>query len=341
MRFVNHILAGGMFAASCYGPNAAVGIPCNAQLECPSGQVCDLAAPGGPTCVITTSPRDDASPDTDSGVIKIPLDAFEGPLDASVDAAVDAALIYPAPANDLAADAIDVSSGGTYSWDSTGAADDFSPSCAAGSGPDVFFKITLAAPEVIYLDTFGSAANSVIVVRTGDCTPIGSAEACVDDSCGTTQSHGAWSLPAGTHCIIADQVGDTGGSMAKLKVTRGNRAGDPLTGASGSVSGNTCTSDNNSNNSGSCGNEPANDHHFFVAACPGAHSLHIETCTGASWDTVLQIRNNANSSLGCTDDDCSGLQSSLTETVIGPGLFWAIIDGYEDCGAYTMQYSMQ
>jgi hypothetical protein len=56
---------------------------------------------------------------------------------------------------------------------------------------------------------------------------------------------------------------------------------------------------------------------------------------------VLQLRNNADTSQGCTDDSCSGLESTLTRNVTGPGLFWAIIDGCDECGAYTMTYTLQ
>jgi hypothetical protein len=336
------LVAISVVATSCYSANPAVGVPCASGLECPIGQVCDVAAPGGPVCVITLPVRFDANAD---GPIKIEQDASidspdDPPIDAAPDAPPDAPLVYPAPANDLPASARDVSAGGTFSWDPTSATNDFASPCASSAGPDVFFKITLAAAEVIYLDTFTSSADSVIAVYTGDCSPIGTAEACVDNSCGTLQSHGAWNLGAGTHCIVVDQVGSSGGTMALLRVTRGNRAGDPLNGASGSVSGNTCN-DDNSNNSDSCGNEPAEDHHYFVAACPGSKELHLETCTGATWDTVLQIRNNANSSLGCNDDSCPGYQSTLTRTITGPGLYWAIVDGWEECGSYTMVYSLQ
>jgi hypothetical protein len=210
-------------------------------------------------------------------------------------------------------------------------------------GPDVFFKITLAAPEVIYLDTFGSSADSVIAVHAGDCTPIGNAEACVDNSCGTMQSHDAWNLPAGTHCIIVDQVGNNGGTAAMLSVTRGHRAGDPLTGTGGMVSGDTCNDDNSNLGCDDQTGEPASDHHYFVALCPGTRTLHVSTCGGAAWDTVLEIRNNGGTSLECVDDQCGpeNLQSSASRSVTGPGLYWAIIDGYDECGSYTMTYTLQ
>ena len=58
-------------------------------------------------------------------------------------------------------------------------------------------------------------------------------------------------------------------------------------------------------------------------------------------ENLLLRFNNANSSLGCSDDACSVRQSSLTRSVTGPGLFWAIVDGYDACGSYTMSYTLQ
>jgi hypothetical protein len=306
--------------AGCYAPDPGVGAPCGPNMECPSGQVCDVKAPGGPTCVISPS-----TPDPDAGIE--PDASTTGP---------DAA---PQPVTaDTAANAVDVGAGGSFMWTPGDLADDYTSSCSTGAGVDVFFKISLAVPEVIYLDTFGSSSDTSISVRAGDCTPIGAAEQCVDDSCGMTQSQGAWNLPAGDHCIIVDQVG-AGGAMGRLQVTRGTRGGDPLVGAAGTVSGDTCMDDNS--NSASCGDEPAEDHHYFVAVCPGMHPLRIDTCGKATWDTVLQIRSTGSGStnLECEDDDCD-VQTDITETLNGPGLFWAIIDGYDDCGPYMMAFSL-
>ena len=86
---------------------------------------------------------------------------------------------------------------------------------------------------------------------------------------------------------------------------------------------------------------PRSSHHYYFTACPGsAVAAHIEACGGATWDTVLQLRAAAGTSLGCTDDSCANAASTLTRMVTGPELFWAIIDGCTDCGAYTMAYSL-
>ena len=319
--------------AGCYAPAANVGAPCPDGI-CPSGQTCDVDYPGGPTCVRPGTIGDDVDSGGETFFDAAPDDSMMTILPDGPD--------LPRPANDLPANPIDVSAGGVFMWDPTNALNDVASPCASAPGPDVFFTITLAAPEVLYLDTFGSSADSVIAIYPGDCTPLGTMEACVDNSCGGTKSQGAWNLGAGTHCIVVDQVGTNGGTAGRLDVVHGNRAGDPLVGASGSVTGNTANDDNSNN--ASCGCEPANDHHYFVTVCPGTTPmLHVETCNNANWDTVLQIRSNAASqtSLACTDDSCGAVQSTLTATLNGPGLFWAIIDGCSDSGTYTMAFTLQ
>lgn len=48
--------------AACYSPSAAVGVPCSAAGECPSGQRCDQGTTP-PTCVAGDAPPVDAAPD--------------------------------------------------------------------------------------------------------------------------------------------------------------------------------------------------------------------------------------------------------------------------------------
>lgn len=279
--------------AGCYAPAPAAGGPCSPALVCPSGQLCDVSAPSGPTCVEMVG------------------DSNAGPPGA-----------------------IDVSDGGRFPFDASGASDDFEAPCAAGSGPDVFFRISLPEAEVVYLDAIGSSGDVAIAVQQGSCTAIGAAEACAAHTCGT-DAQGAWRLPAGEHCIVVDHAGVPPGP-GQLTVVRTRHDGDPLTGRSGTVTGDTCADDNS--NHARCGCEPAKDHHFFFTVCPGPATAHLETCGGASWDTVLQLRDAADESLACNDDSCMA-QSSVTGDLTGPGLFWAIVDGCDECGAYTMRYS--
>ena len=58
---------------------------------------------------------------------------------------------------------------------------------------------------------------------------------------------------------------------------------------------------------------------------------------------MLEVRGNNGTSLECGDDQCgpNDLQSRAAQTITGPALYWAIIDGYDECGSYTMTYTLQ
>lgn len=316
--------------AACYAPSATPCVPCSETFECPSGQVCDTGTTP-PTCVKTLSNDVDASPASDGSV---PDDI--APDDGDPEPPIDAP--QAGPPNDVAANATDIAGGGTFTFNITDANDDYASTC--GNGKDVFFELTLPAAEVIYLDTFGSVADTSVIIRPGRCTQFtGAATACVADSCGGTQVQGAWNLAAGDHCVIVDHPGNATG-MQRLTVRRGGRSGDPLVGTSGTVMGNTCNDDNNNN--ASCGCEPAEDHHYFFTVCPSTSvDVNINTCNTASWDTVLQLRGPNYQGLDCEDDDAvCGLQTDVNHTVDTPGLYWAIVDGCDECGPYTMSYTL-
>ena len=295
--------------AGCYQPAPPQGLPCTSELRCPAGQRCVLDAADGPRC---------------NG-----LSVEEEP---------------PHPTNDGPAAAVDVSAGGTFAIELAGATDDTGSSCAPGR-PDVFYRFALTKAETIYLDTFDSPFDTAVTLRAGACPAAGEERACVEDSCGRAQSQGAWNLAAGEYCIVVDGPAaspDPGADSAgKLSVVRGKYTGDPLPAAtSGSVRGDTCTDDNS--NSAGCGCEPAEDHHYFFTVCPGVMTAtRFETCgTMATWDTVLQLRSAGGDGLACDDDTCDGTSSAINRTVMGPALFWAIIDGCTECGEYTMKYTL-
>jgi hypothetical protein len=238
------------------------------------------------------------------------------------------------PPNDHPLGAVEISVGGKFPFDATRATDDIDARCGAAAGPDLFYQIKLDGSEVVYLDTIASAGDPAVAVFAGDCPMPGAAEACADHVCGA-HAQGAWRLAGGAHCIVVE--GATG--PGQLTVVRGGHNGDPLPARSGTVTGNTCNDDNN-NNAG-CGCEPARDHHYFFTLCPGATAnAHLETCGAATWDTVLQLRDGTYAGIACTDEDeCQGAQETLTRSITGPGLFWAIIDGCDECGPYTLSYS--
>ncbi len=256
------------------------------------------------------------------------------------------------PINDLPAGAIDVSAGGTFTVDLSAAHDDAHASCSSTGGRDVFYKLTLGAPEVMYVDTIGSNFDSTVSIYPGACTGLGAEQGCSDDVCGVRQSQLAMQLAAGTYCIVADQFssGQTAGALV-LNVVHGGRTGFPIAASSGSQAGNTCNGASNQNGSTSCQPSAAgNDVGYFFLSCPNTTvNVSANTCTGTTWDSIVYLRHGSAASSdvsgGCSDDSC-GLESSFTGAMIAAaGLNWLIVDGYTSgspsCGAYTLGYTIQ
>ncbi|HEY5925883.1 MAG TPA: hypothetical protein VIV11_29550 [Kofleriaceae bacterium] len=334
-----------VLVGACYAPSPQPGASC-ADGVCPEPLVCSTITM---TC-------EHAEGTIDSGVIS--------------DDATDARLIdgcTPAPelcddgidqdcdgddpscaTNDKAAGAIDITAGGTFTADLRYAHDDVAANgCSEDGGRDLYYSITLTAPRVYYFDTFGSSFDTVIRVYPRSCATVGTganARACQNDSCNGEQSQVAASLPAGQSCVVIDQVSadETSGNVM-LRAVASTRDGMPLASGMQMVSGSTANAtnvmdpvDNNCDGPGSNGKDLA----YFFTLCPAQTLLlDAETCTGATWDTVLYVRNGATTQVGCNDDACGNMQSRITNVSITNGnFFWLIIDGFDagHSGAYTL-----
>jgi hypothetical protein len=252
------------------------------------------------------------------------------------------------PINDAPSGALDISNGGTFTIDLSAARNDqdFSgTNCGSTGGRDVYYKFTLPAREVVYLETLGSNFDSVIRVFAGSCSALGAVQTCFDDACSTLQSQGAIELAAGNYCVVVDQYNSTnilGASV--LNFVRGGRTGSPIALVSGSVNGDTTNTTNQSNSSSCQSNTSSNDQGYYFLSCPGAAKVvSAETCAGTSFDSVVSLRkgNAGSSDLACSDDSCS-LQSNLPDiTITGGGLYWFIVDGFSTAkGTFTLLYSI-
>jgi hypothetical protein len=80
---------------------------------------------------------------------------------------------------------------------------------------------------------------------------------------------------------------------------------------------------------------------FFIAACPGPHT--ITTCDpGTNYDTVLSVWNGNNGCgtflpLGCNDDSCSSLRSTVTMQAVAGGTYYFAVGGYNGAtGIFTV-----
>jgi hypothetical protein len=259
------------------------------------------------------------------------------------------------PANDGPGGAIDVTAGGTFTSNVANATDD-SPNlgCNGDGGRDVFFQITLTAPEVFYLDTFGSNFETDLRIYPGRaCDALTGMPICNRDQCGGQQSQFATQLGAGTTCIVVDQkAGETHGALT-LDVIRGGRAGMRLQSGMQTNTGDTCNGANVTDAPTACdGTTGAKDLAYFFTSCPGVlQKLDASTCadpTQTHFDTVLYMRAAGGPILDCQDDDANCAPrterpdkadgSILTDVpAMGPNLFLLTVDGYSGaCGGYQL-----
>ncbi|MBV8757006.1 MAG: hypothetical protein JO257_07020 [Deltaproteobacteria bacterium] len=280
---------------------------------------------------------------------------------------VDACESCIAPVNDLPGGAIDVSAGGDFTADLTYAHDDASKPNTAGNlcggtgGLDVFYTVTLAADEVVYLDTFGSDFDTVIRVFHGACAA-GAAPGgvvCHDNAnnCSSVQTVWLGTMKAGANCIVVDGLdGTQTGHSLKLRVERGHRNGGLVTpsgvigSASYSQTGDTTGATNVED--GSCAQHMAGENGFAFSMCPGVtKTVTASTCNQASataaWDTAIWSRGPAGE-LACADDDganCvnSGGLSTISFTASENHLYWVLVDGGSAnvSGAYQVDFNFQ
>ncbi|HEX2838447.1 MAG TPA: hypothetical protein VHN77_10000 [Phycisphaerales bacterium] len=118
-------------------------------------------------------------------------------------------VVGPSPPGDTCASAIPIGLGATP-FNTTPAANDSNPTCAPGSGPDIFFAFTPASTGIYQFDTCsGTTYDSALAIRDG-CGVSGTI--CDNDSCGL-QSRFTVSLTAGsTYIIQVDGVGSAAGA---------------------------------------------------------------------------------------------------------------------------------
>jgi hypothetical protein len=342
----------------CYAPHAVPGSPCASDGSCPDGLQCVAA-----TCVAPGT-SDDAPVSTMPDAHLVDGCTPSGPELCGDGIDQDCDGIDPAcAANDAPGDAIDISAGGTFMADLTYAHDDVSQTgCSGDGGRDVFYKVVLSAPEVVYFDTFGSSFGTVVRVIAGSaCTATGAVPACTAGACGGAQSQLAQSLPAGTSCVIVDQhAGDTTGALV-LHVKRAGRDATPLAAGVHTMTGNSCSGANVTQPGNGCvinDSKTAEDVAYYFTACPAQTlTLDASTCadsTKTHYDTVMYLRAaGTNQSIACDDDSntCTARPdradghpdgSIISGSATGPNLFMLTVDGYDGaCGVYQLDTNLQ
>jgi hypothetical protein len=213
-----------------------------------------------------------------------------------------------------------------------------------GSGVEVFYSVTVSAPSLVYLSTLtGTGFDSRISYRGTSCP--GASGQCVDDSCGTLQTHLVQLVPAGTHYFAVHTYssfttpgayGLTYGVYAAAGGANTLVTPTPTSGTMTPFSGTTVGAGNGV--VPSCiPSSTAGDASYYWLQCPSdTRAYGANVCGTASWDTVLHLRLNGGS-IACNDDSC-GLQSSFTGAASsGAGVVQLFVDGFSSgSGTYTV-----
>ncbi|NVB77069.1 MAG: hypothetical protein HOV81_01620 [Kofleriaceae bacterium] len=335
-----------MVVVGCYSPAPRPGAPCTENANCPTPLVC---SPATLTCELdATSAPDaqlvDAPPLVDGCVPDVEI-CGDG-IDQNCDT------IDPqCAANDKPAGAVNVTAGGMFMADSRAATDDVSPNgCGGVGGNDLFYRVTLDAPQVYYFDTFGSSFDTVLRVYKKPCAQVGTgagAAACNTDACGGSESQLAVSLAAGENCIVVDADTATTAGQLALRVVPGKRDGMPLPSGQQTLTGNTCGStnledpiDQNCDAPGSGGKDLA----YFFTSCPGQTlMLDANICPEPAWDPVLYVKRVNGNQIGCNDDSCGFGPSIANVTISSSTLYWLYVDGFDPshCGPYDLDTNLR
>jgi len=247
--------------------------------------------------------------------------------------------------NDQCSGAIDITSIPIILDDTTSATSDTGQSCEGSGANGVWYRFTLTQQEVVYLDTLdGNSWDSVITVKSGSCT--GPNVLCNDDSCTTQRSQIAGVLDAGIYYILVSGFNASDYGPLVLRFNHSRCPGARLLNQ-GANSGN--TTGQGADTRSSCGGNSAPDVPYYFTLCPGEHNVTLYTCgDGQDWDSVIYLRSGFGGICGsyeitCNDGGCSGgswRRSRIDETIWGPGLLFAIVDGISGAnGSYTLTAS--
>jgi hypothetical protein len=206
-----------------------------------------------------------------------------------------------------------------------------------GSGTDVFYSVSVGVRSLVYLDTFGTTAFDTRISYRGTSCPGASAQ-CVDDSCSVLQTQLVQVVPAGVHYFALHTFysGTTPGPFQlNFQIVPAANGLDTVIGGIGALAGTTAGASAVSSTCGGGAASPENDYYWLQ--CPGqTRTVTADTCAGTTYDSVLHSV-GPTGVLACNDDSC-GLQSSLSFTATGAGLFQLFVDGFSSgsAGAYSL-----
>ncbi len=218
-----------------------------------------------------------------------------------------------------------------------------------GTAGDVYYRFTLTARELVYVDTFGTSYDTRLAFAPSTGTGF-IADTCIDDVLDCTaerilQTRLARVLTPGTYYVVVGGFADITGpfTLHFQHLPVGNGPVVQIT----SFANGTQTFPGTTSGTGvitqTCRAAPAPENTYWFMTCPAfpATQIGAATCGAATWDTVVEQRSAARTANLCDDDSC-GAQSTVTGTLsAGAGLHTIYVDGFSttSSGAYTLSVS--
>ncbi|MBI5514654.1 MAG: hypothetical protein HY909_12840 [Deltaproteobacteria bacterium] len=251
------------------------------------------------------------------------------------------------PANDTCTGAADIpltASRVTLSATTVGATHSLDAPCFAAGLGDVFYRFTLTAREYVYADTFTSPGFTTKLFFLSSCTAALTSRTPGDNVCDATgglSCAGPGSqvftvLPAGTYYLVLQVSSGSAGSATINFQHLPAGAGDTTQLLPGSTAPSGATS-GSSGSSTTCGGSGPEDTFWWVSCtATAAGAFTASTCSRATWNTVLAVRNGTGVGDACNNDAVSppapsgcSPQSYLTASLgSGAGLHVLYVDGF-------------
>ncbi|MGE0481782.1 MAG: hypothetical protein AB7Q17_15050 [Phycisphaerae bacterium] len=259
-----------------------------------------------------------------------------------------------APANDLCANAIGVTTGNSYNGTTVAATDDGGANCgSADSSPDVWYRYTATGNGTLNVNTCGAGYNSVVSIHSTACpgtsaTQISCNDDCGGSPCGGPGSCASASVTNGTSYLIrvAGNGGATGAFTLSVAFTGAGAANDACANATpvtpGTYNGTTVGSTNDG--SAGCGTSSTSPDVWYQYTAAVAGTLAVNTC-GSGYDTVVSLHSacpgTSGNQLVCNDDcggsPCGGLQSCLSRSLTAGQNVKIRVAGFQGAtGAFTL-----
>jgi hypothetical protein len=221
--------------------------------------------------------------------------------------------------------------------------------CSCTSGRDVFYTFTLAAEEIVYADTLdGNTWDSSLFLQNAmgaNLTATPGSTTCSDDSCAGVRSQIVARLAPGQYFLVLSGCSQGRASIRFQHLPTGSGTVNAVTPtATNQIASGTITMGPGRIDGGCNSANGAEDMYYFTT-CSNfmAAELHVSTCGGAGWDTVLHQSSPGRMPLTTCNDDFCGLQSSLeTQIPAGAGLHAFYVDTFRSRapGAYMANYRL-